>query len=255
MYWQYNSTGKHVMIGTLLLIVSISVLLGLLLHKKEEKYKNIPLIVITALMLIFEIAKQIQNIVMHEYTWWSFPLHFCSLFLYFFPLATFAKGKVKNFGLTMSFVCACWMTILFYINPQDIIGNSPENIFASFGEFHRFFHHHLVVAFLFTGLALNMFKITKKSFLHVVIGISIYAAIGLTVAHLTDTNYCNLLHSNIPFMENFRVNAGQVLYTIAMWIIGVGGGCIVCGVHMGISALVQKNKKVISGDSTEHIKK
>lgn len=252
MYWQYNSTGKHVMVGTLLLIVSISVLLGLLLHKKEDKYKKIPLIIITVLMLGFELAKQIINI-KNGYDYNVIPLHFCSLFLYFFPLAVFTKGKLKDFGLVMSLVCTAWMTILLYINPEPIIGKSPENVFATFSNVHTFVHHHLAVAFLFVSLALNVYNINKWSYLYVVLGISLYAVVAIPAAHATGVSFCNLLDSNIDFMENFRQNFGQVIYTIAMWLIGVGGGFVIIGTHHAASTIVRK--KVIGGSSTEHIKK
>ena len=43
-------------------IIFISILLGILLNKKSEKIKNIPFIVITTILLLFEVFKQVRAI-------------------------------------------------------------------------------------------------------------------------------------------------------------------------------------------------
>ena len=237
--WSYHD--KIVLPLTLLAIVLITIVFYFLLRNKSEKIKNIPLMSITIIILVLEVVKQIYNII-DGYSTWTIPLHFCSLFLYFYPLATLLKGgKVKDFGITMSFVCSLWMTSLFYFNPGSIIGGSTtQNLFASFSSFHTFFYHHLVILFLLTGLSLNMFKLTKKSFIYVLIGFSLYALFGVTFAHLLQTNYCNLLVSNIGFMETLRVNVGQVLYTIIMYLLGTGLGMLACLGMLGIQKLKER---------------
>ena len=244
MFWQnYGKEEISIMVQTLSIIILLTVILWLFLRKKERKYRNIPLIVITVIMLGLEIAKQIINLKQPTYDLNVIPMHFCSLFLYFYPLAVFCKGRVKNFGLTMSLVCSAWLFVLFYWNPQPIIGMSPTHLFESFSNFHTFVYHHLAVLFLLVSLSLNMYNISKWSFLHVVIGISVYAAIAIPMAYGLNVNFCNLLESNIPFMENLRQSAGNVIYLICMWLIGIGGGAVVCGGYIGIRALLKKTKK------------
>ena len=243
MFWQdYGKEEIAVMMQALAIIILITVLLWIFLRKKDLKYRMIPLIVITSIMLALELTKQIYNAANGTYDWYVVPLHFCSLFLYFYPFMVFCKGKVKNFGMTMSLVTSVWMFVLFYFNPSPIIGASPTHLFETFSNFHTFVHHHLVVLFLLVSLSLNVYNIDKWSLLHVVIGISVYALIAVPAAHLTGTNYCNLLTSNIPFMESLRQSAGQIVYTIVMWLIGVGGGLLVCGGYIGICALSKKRK-------------
>lgn len=227
---------------TLFSIILITVLLWFFLHKKDSRYKKIPLYVITATMLLLELIKQIRAII-NGYDNWTIPLHFCSLFLYFFPLAVFTKGKVQEFGKTMSFVCSIWLFILFYFNPGSIIGSSTtQNVFQSFSSIHTFFYHHLAILFLFVSVSLGYYNFTYKNIIYVVIGFVLYAIFGVTMAHLTNTNFCNLLESNIPFMETFRQNVGQVLYTIVMFLIGVVGGCVACLSFIGVNKLVAKFK-------------
>ena len=236
-FWGYNSVGSWTMVGTFVAAVLIAFLLWAILRKKDIKYRTIPLMVITAIMLILEVVKQIISI-KAGYSWWMFPMHFCSLFLYIYPLAVFAKGKIKDFGLTMAFVCSLLMFVFFYINPIDIIGLSPEHVFSDFYSFHTFIYHHLVILFLFASLLLNVYNINRRSFVHVLIGFTIYGVVAVSLAHALNVNFCNLLTSNIPFMESLRQSVGQILYTIIMWLIAISCSFAVCVTYLGIKRLI-----------------
>lgn len=237
----WTNEEKYVLPLTLGIIIITSLVLCLLFRKKSEKIKNIPLAIITIIMLVMEVIKQVRAFG-EGYSTWTIPLHFCSLFLYFYPLATLTKGKVKEFGVTMAFVCSVLMTALFYFNPSSIIGGSAGDVFGSFGNFHTFTYHHLVMLFLFTGLFLNMFKLNKNSFIHVLIGFTAYVLIAVPMAYIIDTNFCNILTSNIGFMESLRVNAGQIIYTIVMFLFAISASFVLILVKLGIGKL--KNKKM-----------
>lgn len=249
MFWQnYGKNEIIVMMLMLLALIAITFVLWFFLHKKERKIRNIPLIVITSIMLVLEVVKQIVNLCEPTYDLNAIPMHFCSLFLYFFPLAVFCRGKVQNFGLTMSLVCGAWLFVIFYWNPDPVIGMSPTHIFENFSNFHTFVYHHLAVLFLLVSLSLNMYNISKWSFFHTVVGISIYAAIAIPLSYGLGVNFCNLLYSNIPFMESLRTNAGNVVYLICMWCLGVSGGSFVCGAYLGIQSMVKhQNAKAQKG--------
>lgn len=235
----WTNDEKYILPLVLGVIVVISLVLYLLLRNKSNKIKNIPLVVITLTMLILEVVKQV--IAFKEgYSTWTIPLHFCSLFLYFYPLATLTKGKLKDFGVTMAFVSSCLMTALFYFNPSSIISESASNIFGSFSNFHTFTYHHLVMLFLFTGLALNMFNVSKKSFIHILIGFTIYALVAIPLAHLLDTNYCNILTSNIGFMENLRLSVGQIIYTIVMFLFAISASFVLILIKLGINKIKRR---------------
>ena len=147
--------------ATLLIIILISLFLHAILKNKSDRIKEIPLIVITCILLVLEVIKQVREF-KSGYDYWAIPLHFCSLFLYFYPLAVFAKGKIKDFGKTMSLVCSSLMFIMFYINPDSIIGRgTTANFLTSYGLFHTFMYHHLVVLFLVLSIMLNLSAILK----------------------------------------------------------------------------------------------
>lgn len=231
----------------LICIIVVSALVCFLTRKQSETIKKIPLMIISATILILEIVKQTKNII-EGYSLWAIPLHFCSLFLYFFPLASFFKGKVGEFGKTMSLICSTFFIALFYFYPSSVIGDSCSNVFQSFGTFHTWIYHHLIILFFFIFVGSNIYKPKKVEFLYAMIGISLYATIGITSAHALKVNFCNLLYSNIPFMENLRVNTGQALYTFIMILIGLCGALIIVSLAYIIER-VRENHKLKKEDS------
>ncbi len=225
----------------LLVVIFLSVGTFLLTRNKSECIKRIPLIVISSIMLGLEVVKQIINIV-DGYSFWSIPLHFCSLFLYFFPLASFFTGKIAKFGRAMSFIIATLFALLFYINPDSIIGSSCENIFASFSSFHTFTYHHLILLFYLIMLLEKLYIPSKSDFLYAFLGITGYAVIAIPMAHMLDTNFCNILSNNIAFIEEIRLQVGQVAYTTLFYLTGVVGAELIVGLSNGIKMLVDKKK-------------
>ena len=176
---------------------------------------------------MLEVIKQVREF-KSGYDYWAIPLHFCSLFLYFYPLAVFAKGKIKDFGKTMSLVCSSLMFIMFYINPDSIIGRgTTANFLTSYGLFHTFMYHHLVVLFLVLSIMLNFYKFKKENFIHVLIGFSLYAIISVPMAYVLNTNFCNILEGNVPIIESFRLFVGQIWYTIALYTFSIVAGTVI----------------------------
>ena len=227
----------------LISIIIISALLGYLLRNKSEKIRGIPLIVIASVILVLEVIKQIRAGVTGEYTTWTIPLHFCSFFMVWFPLAQFTTGKVKQVGMACSLATSAMMFLLFYINPSSIINDSSGAVFESFSNFHTFTFHHLIILYLFCMLALRVYKPQKSDFLWGSIAFTLWAIIATTMAHVLDTNYTNILHSNIPFMESLRVATGQIFYTIVMYIFGIGAFNLVLLVYRLIYNAILKKKQ------------
>jgi hypothetical protein len=66
----------------------------------------------------------------------------------------------------------------------------------------------------------------------------------VTVAHLTDTNYCNILKNNFEPLEAFRVQFGQIAYTALMYLGSIAGGIAGLLLYIGIKKLINiKNTK------------
>lgn len=245
----FNYPPKERIIIPILIVILlfIAVVLGVLLRNKDDKIKNIPLLVITVLILLLEITKQILSIVDGSYSSWTVPLHFCSLFIYFFPIATMCKGRFQKFGQTMAFVSSCWLLILFYFNPTSVLGDACNNIFGNFYNFHTIAYHHLAMLYALICISLRVPKLDKFSFLYVAIGITAYAAVALPVAHIFSTNYCNMLESNISFMESFRIEHGQILYTILLYLVGVVGGFAIYALRIATNKLFYYQKEKNNG--------
>ena len=254
----WNRYEQIVLPITLAIIVLISVALGFLLRKKDYKIKSIPLKIIAGILFVAEIVKQILNIV-NGYSLWAIPLHFCSLFVFFFPLSELMPAKICKVFKPVSVACATAMTLLFYFGPNTIISDSCYYIFfteynvtnvAEFGRifsnYHTFFFHHFVILYLGITLALKLYS-PKKSDVYMVLAVmSAYIIITMPLAHIIDVNFCNMLESNIPFMEAIRVNLGQFVYSIAMHVAIPGGCTLIIYVYYLVVKLITsiKNKKL-----------
>ena len=237
----WSQDEKLVLPLMLLSIIAITLFLHLILKNKSDRVRAIPLQVITSVILVLEIIKQIRNIVI-GFSPWALPFHFCSMFVFFFPLAQFSKGKVRDTMKPVAFTAALAMFALFYFNPGSIISGSASDVFADFGSFHTFTFHHLIILYLFLSIAMKNYIPNKKDWLRVLIIMSIYYVIGVSLSHALDVNYCNFLTSNIPFMESLRLKAGQVVYTISMFF------AIPCGTTL-LSYLCYSFYRVINKES------
>ena len=227
----------------LLSIIIIAGLLGYLLRNKSEKIRSIPLIVIAVVILVLEVIKQVRAIVIDDYSTWTVPLHFCSFFMVWFPLAQFTRGKVKQVGMACSLTASALMISLFYIGPTSIIGDSSGDVFGSFSNFHTFVFHHLIILYFFCFIALRVYKPQKTDFLWMSVALTGYFIIATTMAHVLKTNYTNLLTSNIGFMESLRVSCGQVIYTMVMFLFGIGSTNLILLIYYLIWSKIQNKKQ------------
>lgn len=224
-------------------IILIAILLGVLLKNKSENIKAIPLQIITIIILILEIIKQIKNI-QNGFSTWALPFHYCSMFVFFFPLSQFSKGKVKLIMKPVTFICGLTMLFAFYCAPSLIIGDSSSNVFTSFSNFHTFTFHHLVILYVILSLTLNNYKSTRKDYLYVMLVMASYCVLGITLSHILDTNYCNFLTSNIILMEKIRVSIGQVGYSIIMFIFITFGTTFLTFLYRKVEMLIMDNKNM-----------
>lgn len=239
-YW--TNIEKKIIPLVLVLIIAFSVFIWYLLKNKSNNIKRIPFIIITLLILLLELIKQIL-LIKNGYNFWGFPIHFCSLFLYLYPLELFTKGKIQSFSRTMILVCSIWMICMFYMHPSSIIGNATNNIFADFGMFHTFIYHHLIVLYFTLGIALNLFNtITSKSYIHVSIGFPIYALFVVPAAHLFDINFVSLLYNNFKPFDSIRISYGYGAYTFLMIAGAILGGYMIITTCLLVKRLIFKKE-------------
>lgn len=89
-----------------LAMIILSVILRLTLGKREKRIRIIPMQILTVILLILEVVKQVVSFY-RGYDLYHIPLHFCSLFLFVFPAMCFYRGKYENLvGGISSGLCA-----------------------------------------------------------------------------------------------------------------------------------------------------
>ena len=202
----------------LAIIIVITLIVWLLMRNRSEKAKSVIMQIIAGIIVVLEIIKQIVNIV-NGYDTWIIPFHFCSLFIFLFPLAQFGSAKIRGIFKPVAFICALSMTVLFYVQPQGILGSSSEKMFQSFNDFHSFYFHHLVVLYTMLSVVLNNYIPKKNDWKKLLITIAIYSVIGIIMAHVLDTNYNNFLTTEIPLLREVKGVFGVVVHSINMGLV------------------------------------
>lgn len=225
----------------LLIIIFISYIIRKTLKNKSERVRNYPLKIVAMVILILEIVKQVENVVT-GFDPWAIPLHFCSLFVFFCPLAQFGTKKSKSFMKPVAFICAITMCLAFYTAPQWIIGkNAFMNFFNSFSEFHTVVFHHLVVLYAALTIALNDYVPKKKDYINLIVVMNIFLIIAIPFSYILDTNYCNILETTVPLLVPFQEYIGQVLYTLFIYIILNAGTALVSyWYYLGYNKITKK---------------
>ena len=222
------------LVPVFLLIILSSYLITRLLKNKSEKAKMLPIQIVTIVLLVLEFFKQLLSIV-NGYDLYHIPLHFCSLFLYFLPVAAFYKGKYKEHFRTIAATIAACLFLFMAVYPLLIYPDSDIQSIPAFfaGDWKSYFSLHSVI---FHNVALFPFFFfsfgnlcrhdTKRDLKVITLAFAGYAVVSATVANLFSINFNNFKSCNAPFLENVRLSLvgsmgwfGQLIYVL---IIGAG---------------------------------
>lgn len=212
----------------LAVFIVVALVLRFLLRNKGQFIKKIPLQIITLVVVVIEVAKQIYYHNNSEFTYYVLPIHFCSLFMVLMPLSQFCGNKAGSFFKPMTFVYSSLVFILVLANPNALIGQSTSDIFGSFHNIHTFIFHFSVIAYFIFSIALGDYQPKLKHCMNVSFGIVIYAAYAIPCAYHLQTNYVNILYCYFEPLEKFRLWAGQVWYNVVLFLIGVASACFIC---------------------------
>ncbi|MBO4666714.1 MAG: YwaF family protein [Bacilli bacterium] len=228
MFW--SRFRAYTLIPVFLFIILSSYFLYKALKNKDEKTRMIPIVVVTIVLLVLEFFKQLLSII-RGYDLYHIPLHFCSLFLYFLPLASFYKGKYKDVFRTLAGVISTCLFLFMAIYPLLIYPDNDVNLMKEFfrgDDIYRFFQFHSVIFHNFALFSFFFFAFsnvakhdTKRDIKVIIIAFLIYSVIAGTLANVIDTNFNNFRHCNADFLENVRLSLvngmgafGQVIYVI-----------------------------------------
>ena len=204
--------------------------------------------IVSVVLVGLEIAKIIINYNIGNIPG-TLPFHFCSMYIIWFPLSVFTKGKFKHALQCMSVIGSSYMTLLLYIFPTRIIGYSELAVFKDFLGFHNFVVHQL---FIFYMLFNKIYVPKKYDFIYMMIGITFYACIGVPGALLTNYNYANLLYTNIPFLDNLIKNFGYGLYISLYYVFGLLLAFVsTYGYYLIFNAIAKRKKQTETRDTSE----
>ena len=201
-------TKYHAMtlIPTMIIFILIAALVGYLMRNKSDKIKRIPLQVISVLLIVLEIMKQINAAKGGQYDLYALPFHFCSLYLYLLPLHSFYRGKYAKFTDAAAFGTMASLVFFLAIMPAVVYGEGAILDFTgSFSSFHTVIFHNLVPLYFFLTVALGLYDMdTKRDLKTVGIVVLIFTNIATILAYVLEVNYQNLRVCNLAPVEEIR---------------------------------------------------
>ena len=228
MFW--TSLHAYTLIPQFVLFIVLAFILSRVLKNKDYETKLLPLKICTILLLILEVAKQVRGFVVGYDRYWI-PLHFCSLFLYFHPIACFYKGKYRDIFMLIAGVVSTCLFLFMAVYPNLIYSDDAIRSMwnyvtgrgGGFSELHSVVFHSIALFTFFLFIFQGLIKFdTKKDVKVVIITYALYCAIVGPFAQMIDTNFNNFVHSNAPFLEDLRLNIingtgkflGQTIYVV-----------------------------------------
>lgn len=206
--------------------VALGVLAYFLLRNRPRVYKQIPLMLTVGVMIVLEIIKITRHLVIaDEFNSRYLPFHMSSYFMVWFSLAAFGWGRVRQVGMTASFITSFGFLFGFFYQPSWIIGGASANLFNNWGAFHSFVYHLMFIQFLIFIIALDLFRPKIKYFLFVLPLIFGLLSISLVMAHVLQVNYFNLLYGTGPFAY-ISENWGQWVLVVILFALSLAAGCL-----------------------------
>ena len=216
---------------TFAIMILIALLMRPLLLKKSYEIRMIPIKIISILLVLAEVGKQVYSISI-GYNFFHFPLQFCSMFVFILPVFAFYRGKWQS--EVGSIACAAMIVLLFgmLIVPNVIYNASAiQNFFTDFLSFHTVFFHMAVMFALFLSLALDLHlpKGNRRELLFITGFEVVFSALAASASQIFQENYSSFLYPSVEFLvdvvENIKLAIGAlqgtILYTVLLAILHV----------------------------------
>ena len=202
------------LIPSLIFMLAIGIALRLILGKKSIKLRMIPFQVFSCIIVLIEIGKQAVSL-SRGYDLYHLPFHFCSLFIFMLPLASFYKGKHSERirGITAAICASVFVIMLIY--PSLIYSASDiTRFFEDYLAFHTVAFHNIVMLEFLLIVFLELHEPSKKDIKPVIIFVVVFNVIAGTMAQLLKTNYNNMYSCNIPPLEALRQTVESAVGTV-----------------------------------------
>ena len=179
-------------------MILITALLRHFWGDKPLRVRMIPLQILAVILVLLEIGKQALSF-QRGYDLYHIPLHFCSLFIFMLPLASFYRGKhhLKVQAITCGLCASVTGLMLIYPNLIYSAGN-VQGFFTDYFDFHTVIFHNIVVFAFLLIVGLNLYspghKGENKAVVLFIIG---YCAVSAPMAQILQTNFNNFYSCNI----------------------------------------------------------
>lgn len=194
------------LIPAIIIAIILAFILRCFLIKKDLKYRMIPFQILAVFLFLIEIGKQVYSF-SQGYDLYHIPLHFCSLFIFMLPIASFYRGKHREtvFSITAGICCAAFLLMAIY---PDLIYSAwdIEHYFDNYLAFHTVTFHNIVIFEFFFILFLDLNQPhPKRDNKSIIIFMAAYSIIAAVMAQLLKTNFANMYSCNIPPLESVRL--------------------------------------------------
>lgn len=213
-----------------LVYILLSALLARALKNKNDKIRALPFQIITVVILILEVFKQIYSFEDGVYNTYSLPFHYCSLFLYLLPLHSFYKGKYKKQADSAALVCLASLFFFMLVMPAIVYSDAAIlEVSENFSSFHTVIFHNLVCFYFTLVVAMKAYEMdVKRDLKSSAIFLGIYVVIAAILSHTLEVNFHNLYKCNLAPVEAIRLQivesigwVGQLLYVSVMFVLTI----------------------------------
>ena len=200
------------------------------LGKCKPQLRYIPLQVISVVLLVLEVMKQINAVKGGSYDLYALPFHYCSLFLFLLPLHAFYHGKYSYITDTVALACLASLTLAMIFAPGLIYSReSVESFFVSFEGFHTVAFHNLVVLYFMLTVALRLCSFSPKRDMKIMaVFFTAYVIIAAIISYSLKVNFHNLYRCHIGFLDDVRASMvsalgvfGTLIYVAAVLVLTV----------------------------------
>ena len=215
---------------TLAVFTVIAIIAARTLGKCSERVRYLPLQIITVILLLLEVGKQIVSFSGGTYNLYTLPFHYCSLFLYLLPFHSFYRGRFRAITDAASFGCLASLMLDMLLMPAVIYSDGNiKNYFGSYMDFHTVTFHNLVMLYFILTVALRLYEINVKRDMKVMASfLAVYVVVAAILSYSLKVNFHNLYECNIGFIENVRVAVvdaigvfGTLIYVAALFVLTI----------------------------------
>lgn len=174
--FEYFNSILCLIIGFIITVITIIVTTKLV-KNKDEKTKLLPVKICFYALLVMEVMK-IYYLISRDggFNANRFPIVFCSIVLYTYPMFCFKKNKLSDFAMGMS-VLPCLISIIFVflsVGDNDMMQDGKFNII----HFHSVIYHLIMFGVSIYLITSKLYKFELKKCVGIFLGLAGYVAMA-----------------------------------------------------------------------------